>query len=146
MLQAPAAKTTLEVATFPSGVSTPTTFMLGRLSFCPPFFGLTLDVAIYPSIHLVQCSCTFLKLCLSVLNKNSRHRTAFQHLGTSKHSACIDEAFRNLTRDQLSNWPNIGFPLNPGVCSGETSGVDRTISGAIDPAQEVQDVQMGQQL
>ena len=156
MLQAPAAKTTLEVATFPSGVSTPTTFMWGRLSFCPIVLGCPyVHVAIYSTIHLFHWSCpNCLKLYLAVLNKNSRHRTALQHLGTSKHSSCVlrrlleisqetnyQIGFQNLPKDKIQV-----FLLTPGIGCGETSGVDRAICGAVDPAQEVRDVQMGQQL
>ena len=74
-----------------------------RLSFCPLFFGML--QYIHPSILFdVHCSCFLFKLYLAILNKNSRRRTALQHLGTSKHGSCIEEAFRNLTRDQIQNW------------------------------------------
>ena len=42
--------------------------------------------------------------------------------------------------------PDKGFLLTPGIGCGQTSGVDRAISGAVDPAQEVRDVKMRQQL
>ena len=107
MLQAPAAKTTLEVATFPFGVSTPTTFMWGRLSFCSLLLGCPyLHVAFYSPIHLVHCSCPFLKLYLAIINKNSRHRTALQHLGTSKHCSCV---LRRLLEDSKETNYQIGF-------------------------------------
>ena len=214
MLQAPAAKTTLEVATFPSGVSTPTTFIWGRLSFCQLVIGLSLDVAIYSAIHLVQCSCFLPQIvpCRPQQEFSSQDSPPTPgHL--QAQLLCIEEAFRRLTTDQLSNWlsktspkvknihsafylfcPNFSaekknvvvptrisctariswniisdwlpivfhfgtenweeqlkkascrFLLTPGICCGETSGVNRAICGAVDPAQEVRDVQMGQQL